>query len=76
MKQTLTLLKVLLKDGLNIFKIKSNNKKSKVKKILFPLILFTLSPLSIPAFIISPIVNKYAKKYTHISSMIILEILP
>ena len=33
MKQTLTLLKVLLKDGLNIFKIKSNNKKSKVKKI-------------------------------------------
>ena len=50
MKQTLTLLKVLLKDGLNIFKIKSNNKKSKVKKILFPLILFTLLMYSVGVY--------------------------
>ena len=50
MKQTLALLKVLLKDGLNIFKIKSNNKKSKVKKILFPLILFALLMYSVGVY--------------------------
>lgn len=50
MKQTLSLLKVLLKDGLNILKIKSNNNKSKIKKILFPLILFALLMYSVGVY--------------------------
>lgn len=50
MKQTLSLLKVLLKDGLNILKIKSNDNKSKIKKILFPLILFALLMYSVGVY--------------------------